>query len=197
MATPISKTIGELFGYSGFKSCQPIYDFADSAYPSWTEDTVVDVLAWTEGLRAINQSNNANYAIYRGLTNAQKQTFINWALSAITNYAPDSYPRKAAMITLKNEIADYMAAPTAAKRTNLLAKAKAIKPTTSSRAELLVANAFKGITVAVATNQVTGDILEDLGRSINRAGARLAGLTILQVNNIILTKLQQIIGIID
>lgn len=197
MATPISKTIGELFGYSGFKSCKAIYDFADSAYPAWTEDTSVDVLAWTEGLRAINQSGNANYAIYRGLTNAQKQTFINWALTAMINHTPDSYPRKAAMITLKNEIADYMAAPTAPKRTNLLAKAKAIKPTTSSEAELLVANGLKGITVAVATNQVTGEVLQELGRSLNRAGARLAGLTVLEVNNAILTKLQQIIGIID
>jgi hypothetical protein len=197
MATPISKTIGECFALSGGKSCKAVYDFIEATYPGWTEDTVIDVLEWTEGLRALGQSSAVNYGLYRGLTNAQAKQFINWVLNQFISHTPDAYARKAAMITLKEDLADYISAPTNPKKAALLAKAKAIKPSTDSHAELYVANAFKGITVAVANNAVTGDVLNELGHCLTRAGHLVGGLTILQVNNAILTRLQTILGVID
>ncbi len=197
MATPISKTIGECFALSGGKSCKAVYDFIEATYPGWTEDTVIDVLAWTEGLRALGQSNAVNYGLYRGLTNAQAKQFINWALTQFITHTPDGYARKAAMITLKDDLADYIAAPTNPKKLALLVKAKAIKPSTDSHAELYVANAFKGITVAIANNAVTGDVLNELGHCLTRAASLLSSMTILEANDAILTKLQRILGVID
>ena len=196
MATPIQVTIGVAFGYTGGKSCQAVYDYAEANYPGYTEDTTIDVLTWCEGLRAIGLSMHANHGLYHGLSVAQQKTFINWALTQIIAYTPAGYSRRAAMIQLKADLADYIAAPTVQKKNALLATAKAIKPVTSIPAEVYVANAFKGITNAVANNVVTGEIIRDLVRDLKQAAIRLNGLTSLQVEDAILTKLERIIGVV-
>lgn len=197
MAIPMAKTIGEIFALSHFKSCKGVYDYLEANHPGWTEDTVIDVLTYTEGLRALNQSANAAYGIYNGLSNANQRIFVNWALNQFISHTPNAYPKKNDLIALKDALADYIQSPTAPKRNALLATAKALKPETNVDAEIFVLNAFKGITVAIANNLVNGEVLRELARNLARAGQKLSNLTIQEIHGAILTKLQQIIGVRD
>lgn len=197
MAVTITKTIGELFAYSGWRACKAIYDALDTSVPGWTEDTSVNVLTYSEGMRTIGQSANVNYSVYRYLSAPQRLNFLNWAFDQLILVTPANYPNKAAMATFKAAIVDCATAPTAQKQNNLRATAKAIKPDTSSNADLFVANAFKGVANAVANNAVTAEVVGDVAHNLVRASMRLAGLTSLQANDAILTQLQIVVGIRD
>ncbi len=197
MATPISQTIGTLFSYSGGVSCREVYDRLDVVLPGWTEDTVVDALAYLEDMRSIGQAGNANRGLYFALTPPMRLTFMAWALDQIILLTPASYPRKPDMILLRAELADFVAAPTVAKRNALIAVAKAIKPNTAIPAEMFVANCFKGVTKAVANNTVDGLVITELARNLRNVGVALAGLTLNQADGAILTELERIIGVID
>jgi hypothetical protein len=197
MAVPISKTIGELFEVSGGKSCKSTLDSLDVFLPGWTEDSVVDVLTYLEALRVRGEARNLNAGILNFLTVPQQKAFITWALDSLIQHTPAGYSRKAAMINLYGLLTDYINAPTAPKKANLLTIAKGIRPVTSSEAELHVANAFKGATYNVANNTVTGESLNDLARSLYRAGSSLAGVPVLTGAGVVLTQLEKIIGVID
>lgn len=196
--TPITKTIGELFQASGWgATCKSAQDLLDVAFPGWNEDTSVDLLTYDTAFRNAGLSSLCNYSYYRKLTGAQQKQYINWALGVFLTHVPDINPHKAAMVQLKLDLADYITAPTAPKKAALLATAKAIKPNTSDNVQLFVKNAFKGITVAVANNTVDGSVINEFSTCLKRAGQRLSSKTAVEMDDIILTKLEQIIGIID
>ncbi len=197
MAIQISKTIGELFAYSGGASCREVYNRLDAVLPGWTEDTVVDALAYLEDMRSIGQAGNANRGLYFALTAPMRLNFMAWALDQIILATPGSYTRKPAMVQLRADLADYVAAPTAQKRNAILATAKAIKPNTSIPAELFVGNAFKAVAKAIANNTVDGLVITELAKNLRHAGVALAGLSLAQIDDAILTQLEKIIGVID
>jgi len=210
MATPITLTVGQSRIASEGRTCEPILLGLPVLFPGgYTEDTTFDLLTYCEFFRARGQAANVNYAFYRvlvtpallalapgAMTNPDKR-FINWGTNLIITHTPAGYARRAAMISLMNALVDYISVPTAAKRNAILATVKAIEPNPAQQAEMHVANSFKGIAYSVVTNNVTAHVLSDLGLSLVRAGEKLAGLPKIEVENVILTKMEQLIGIID
>lgn len=203
MATPISRTIGQLFQLSGFgASCQPAYDLLDSVLPGWTEDTSVDLLTYDNYFRNAGLSGLCVYTYLRNLTLAQQKVYVNWAMTTFLSYVPDAFPQKAAMSQIQTDLIDYATTPTNAKKNALLATSKAIKPNTSNDSDIYARNAFKGIIYSVitavsASTPLSGSALNEFTTNLKRTGMRLTGKTSDQVSAVILTKLEQIIGIID
>jgi hypothetical protein len=196
MATPISKTVGQLFIYSHGASCKEVYDLLDSLYPGWTEDTVIDALTWCEQARTAGAANNINFGILHGLTSPMQAQFINWAIAQIISYVPNGYSRKAAMITLQGKISDYLSAPTAGKKATLLSIAKAIKPDTTNATEMCVANIFKSVAAEVALGIISGRSLYELATQLRVAADLLGGIPRATTDGTILTQLETIIGVI-
>lgn len=197
MAIQISKTVGEYFSYSNYRSCPAIYAYLDATYPGWTEETSIDVLEWSEGLRAIGEAGNVNYGFYRALNSNQMDQFIPWALAGLIAVAPVGYTRLSELLNLKSDIESYISDPSPAKEASLASSAMSIRPEPGSHAETYIANAFKSIAAALASGSVTGEVIGALGFSLVKASRFLAGADQTDTHNSILTKLQQIIGVID
>lgn len=197
MAIQISKTVGEFFAYSGYRSCPSIYAYLDANYPGWTEDTVIDVLEWSEGLRAAGEASNVNYGFYRALNLTQCKEFIPWVLGQLLTHVDGQYSRKTDLEALKTDIEDFIAEPTLEKGDDLAGTAKDIRPEPGVMAETYVANAFKAVAAALAASAVSGAVVAALGFSLVKAARFLSDVDQLDTHNAILTKLQQIIGVVD
>lgn len=197
MAIQISKTVGEYFSYSGYRSCPSIYAYLDATYPGWTEETSIDVLEWSEGLRAAGEASNVNYGFYRALDAGQREDFIEWAIVQLLGHMPVGYARATELSELVTDIDGYLLAPTMEKAASLEASAKAIRPDTSVTADVYIANAFKAIAMALAVSAVSGETIAALGFSLVKAARFLSGVDQDETHGIMLTKLQKIIGVID
>lgn len=197
MPIQISKTVGEFFAYSGYRSCLSIYSYLDANYPGWTEDTVIDVLEWSEGLRSVGEASNVNYGFYRALNLTQSKEFIPWALAGLLAVTPVGYERLSSLLELKADIEDYILTPSVEKAEALGVVARSIRPDENVTADIYVANAFKAIAMALSSSALSGEIVGELGFSLVKAARFLSGADQDETNGSILTKLQQIIGVID
>jgi len=199
MATPISKTIEQLFSYSGGRSCSPIYNYLDAAYPGWTGDTVVDVLTFLEGARAVGQSGNVLHGISFFMSATQRKTYLAWASAQMLSLIPVGYPRLAALTALRADLVDYVTTPNAPKKIALLIKAKLIRPTAtgpSADAEMYLANAFKGLTVDIANDSIDGTTVISFSEGLAMASYRIGVITKGAAQGAMLTKMEEIIGLI-
>lgn len=197
MATPRTYTYQQLDDSYGGIPCKKTLVARDDFDSGWVPTDTVDVLTYMEAMYDRDDGYNTCISASRALSNTERRNFINWALDKIIEYTPDGYSRKAAMITLKNDLVDYVTTPTAPKKAALLSTAYAIAPVTSQDAEILVANAFKGITIAIANNTVTPTVMEHFTNSLMKAGVKLSGASTDTVVRAVLTKLEQVLGLID
>ena len=197
MATPRSYTYQQLDDFFASTPCRNTIDARNDFDPSWEPGDSVDALTYIEAMYDRGDGHHTCMSIVRALDTNERKLFINWALNQIISLTPDGYSRKAAMIDLKDDLVDYVNAPTTPKKNALISTANAIKPITSQEAEVWVANGFRLITLAIAYNKVNGEVMERFYISLAKAALFVGGLTKDQIVRATLTKLEEILDLVD
>jgi len=197
MATPISKTWLEMKLLSGGGTCQEAQELFLANFPGGTDSTAVDALTWDNIMRSAGHHNFLFPSIIRGMSAAQRKTLVIWLLQRLQERLPVGWVHTAAISVKIDEVIDCLNAPTAGKRAVLQAFASSLVIDWTDQKDRRIKHQLMRICNLVA-NQISdwNDVwftLKDLMATV----IHVTGEDLLTVQNAVLNKMEQIIGIRD